>query len=159
MLVFVPGWDIALAGANWRYSGKLLWRKTGQLKTLTGRTVLWDEIRANCHGTYLLGLGYGAYWTSERFEATYKKTGWRFTDSHSAYLETMTGTGLMGVGLYFLLCTLSLVSSTATPESYMGFRGAFFAAVMVHSFFESSFVLPNYFSFLFFLMVGNNPWF
>ena len=141
---------------NWRLPEKLLWRRTDKIKTLTGRTLLWKEIQNTCNEVHLLGFGYGAYWTTRRFENAYNKTGWRFSDCHSAYMETMTGTGKLGLIMYYLVCSLSLISCYSFAGACNNFNASFFILVMVHGYFESSFALPNYFTFLFFLIIGNS---
>ena len=80
----------------------------GKDPTLTGRTVLWDQVISHIEDRPLLGHGYGAFWeptaaASERIRAA---IGWDTPHSHNGLLDEWLDLGLVGVlcllGAYLL---------------------------------------------------------
>jgi O-antigen ligase len=80
----------------------------GKDPTLTGRTVLWDQVISYIQDRPLLGHGYGAFWepTAAASERIRTAIGWDTPHSHNGLLDEWLDLGLLGVfcllGAYLL---------------------------------------------------------
>lgn len=71
----------------------------GKDPTLTGRTVLWEQVISHIEDRPLLGHGYGAFWesTSTASERIRVAIGWDAPHSHNGWLDEWLDLGLAGV--------------------------------------------------------------
>lgn len=133
----------------------LLGRESRGARTLTGRMDLWRHAVQVTVGRRLLGRGFGCFWDGERVRDAERRTGWRFADCHSAYLETVVGTGVIGG----ILLAATIAAGVAVPLSLCSddgaFLSAFFLFVGLQGLLESSFVIPSAFLYLFSLFAGS----
>ena len=78
----------------------------GRDATLTGRTVLWEQVLAM--GTSpVIGTGYDSFWLGERVELFWNMYYWKPNQAHNGFLETYLNLGWIGV----LLLTGVIVSA------------------------------------------------
>ena len=125
----------------------LLGRHRASWSTLTGRLPLWRYVLRATSGARILGFGVGAFWDRRRALEAQAHTGWRFVECHSALLEVVVGTGAIGA----LLFAATLVSGVAAPLASGHPGGAFLSAaflfVAAQGTLESTFAVPNFFTF------------
>jgi O-antigen ligase len=133
----------------------LLGRLSSASRTLTGRFPLWQYALRNAAGRLLGGFGYASFWNRERVLAAFNLTGWRFSDSHSMYIETMLNTGLVGLALLVFILVLTFWESQHMASTEGALMSALTLFVSLHGIFESTFVLPNLFSFAFVLLLSS----
>jgi O-antigen ligase len=129
-------------------------RENKNLTTFTGRTQLWNLILLKTKKSRFFGVGFGSFWTKESFVHIRKNLGWRFSDCHSVYIETLIGTGFIGLFAHFLLLASGFALPFFSFAGHTSFFSAFFLVVISHGFFESSFISPNYFTFITYLLLG-----
>jgi O-antigen ligase len=68
----------------------------GRDATLTGRTVLWEQVLAM--GTNpLFGTGYDSFWLGDRVEMFWSMYSWKPNQAHNGFLETYLNLGWIGV--------------------------------------------------------------
>jgi O-antigen ligase len=68
----------------------------GRDATLTGRTVLWEQVLAM--GTSpLFGTGYDSFWLGKRVERFWDMYYWKPNQAHNGFLETYLNLGWIGV--------------------------------------------------------------
>lgn len=112
--------------------------------TLTGRLLLWKELLSDIRRRLFVGEGFGAFWDEAKILSIRRRTGWRFADSHSIYLETITGTGMIGLSLLLLLIFVDFKSVLSMKQHYESFLPSFLVLVVVQGAFESTFVQPGF---------------
>ena len=97
--VSIPTWDdLGRMGRDTQNAGGA---------TLTGRIPIWEECLSAISQEWLLGYGYGAFWTPERVQEFAYIHNWAFSNAHSIFLETAIDIGLLG--LFLFVTTFSLV--------------------------------------------------
>jgi O-antigen ligase len=136
-------------------SSLLLGRRSHATSTLTGRLPLWWSMIRMVGLRAFWGIGYGCFWNSTRIISMAQQTKWKFSDSHSAYIETLMGTGLPGLLLFISVLGLTF----AAGLQHAGYEGAFIAAftlfVIIQGLIESTFTIPNFFSFALLLIISS----
>jgi O-antigen ligase len=83
--------------------GTLLLGILGRDETLTGRTELWDDLRAMITNP-AIGVGYGSFWLGERLEKLWDVWWWHPTQSHNGFMEIYLNLGI--IGCFLLLAVL-----------------------------------------------------
>jgi exopolysaccharide production protein ExoQ len=76
----------------------------GEDTTLTGRTELWQDLRA-VEINPLVGVGFESFWLGDRLERFWQKYWWHPNQAHNGYLETYVNLGLIGL---LLQCSMML---------------------------------------------------
>jgi exopolysaccharide production protein ExoQ len=78
----------------------------GRDATLTGRTVLWQQVLA-MHTSPLFGTGYDSFWLGDRVEKFWAMYSWKPNQAHNGFLETYLNLGWIG-----LILLLGIIFST-----------------------------------------------
>ena len=98
------------------------------------------------------GYGYGTFWNARHIEETSATFYWGIREAHSAYVESLLGTGLIGTGVLLLAALAGLrravVRYRATDDGGYAFVAAMIVFALVQGIMESGFVLPFFLSFL-----------
>jgi O-antigen ligase len=74
----------------------------GKDQTLTGRTDLWEDLRA-FRINPLLGAGFESFWTADKRASLREKHWWAPTQAHNGYYELYLNLGLLGSFFQFLV--------------------------------------------------------
>ena len=80
----------------------------GKDPTFTGRTDIWTWLSASIKQNWLLGYGYGAYWTDPLGPSYWVRTAlqWGVPSAHNGWIDLWLAGGLVAVllfGLYMLM--------------------------------------------------------
>jgi exopolysaccharide production protein ExoQ len=67
------------------------------LNELDGRIPLWTFLLRNRSSSWLVGTGFGAFWTSERMAIVWNAVQWRAPIAHNGYLDEFLATGAIGL--------------------------------------------------------------
>jgi exopolysaccharide production protein ExoQ len=70
--------------------------------TLSGRTLLWEDLLYFAADRPWLGYGFDSFWTPTHIAAVSLRRGWVITQSHSGYIEALLNDGVVGAGLLVL---------------------------------------------------------
>lgn len=138
---------VADSGVSSRFDKVLLLGRSDEAETLTGRTPLWKELLAHAARHPLAGHGFDSFWTPARIEEISMSCGWPIQSSHSAYIETLLGVGL--IGLLLAVATVGLAfgrlrtAYVATGSEGHGFLLGLLVFGFVCSFLESGFAQPT----------------
>ena len=127
----------------------------GREMTFTDRTVIWEAIMNIASQNKLAGVGYGAFWTGERYFELYKEIG--VTSSHSGFIEVYADIGLIGLVLLLLVIFAALNNTLKNLEQdfYLNtFNVAIISYVIASSFFETVFLQPATFRWVIFLIAS-----
>jgi len=134
-------------------------RMLGRDPTLTGRSLLWETIKAQI-GSPILGEGFSIFWNTPRGEAVADVVG-PINTAHNGYLEMYLDGGLFGETLIFLMLFVLAGRSVAwvfqhRPVGEMGL--IYLSAVILHNCSETSFFRLSvlWFAFLLSLMEAPN---
>ncbi|MFP7755212.1 O-antigen ligase family protein [Thermodesulfobacteriota bacterium B35] len=122
--------------------------------TLTGRLPLWGESFRYVLERPILGYGYNTFINPDSIVRISKVVGWVPSSVHSAYLDTLTGTGL--VGLVTLLAILVLAFGRALELTRINPAYAFSAGLLVwlcYNFFLEAHLLNRPFFMTFYAMI------
>ena len=95
--------------------------------SLSGRVEIWDALNPYVAAKPVLGYGYGAFWTEQHTYALHEDVGFKFSASHSAWYETVLGTGLPGAALLAALLLGGLAGAAAAERAERraaGFAGS-----------------------------------
>jgi O-antigen ligase len=141
------GQDHANRVPAWLQRLVVLGRPTKRLSSLNGRTTAWHRGISLFRKHPILGYGYGIAWHPRYLSAVWRKTGWRFSDFHSAYLDVALGAGVLGLLLYIITFILAIATARHLAPPTALFLSTTFTFFAVHGFFESSAVVPGFSSF------------
>ena len=75
-------------------------RDAGNIESLTGRLDVWDACLRVAADRWPFGFGYGGFWTSDRIFQISGEVQWGMNQAHSAYLDVILSTGVVGLGLH-----------------------------------------------------------
>lgn len=89
--------------------GMMLGRQQDDADSLSGRFLIWPEVLYYIGKRPWLGYGYDTFWTADHIDSISTELQWGLREAHSAYLETMLGIGIIGLGLALVavLCGLT----------------------------------------------------
>jgi exopolysaccharide production protein ExoQ len=76
--------------------------------TLSGRTLLWEDLLNLASDRPLLGYGFDSFWTPAHIAEVSLRRGWVITQSHSGYIEALLNVGWLGASLLVLMLTVGL---------------------------------------------------
>ena len=107
----------------------------GRDVTLTGRTLVWEQLVPVAMGRPILGHGFGGFWTTEKREV------YDISGSHNGYLDTILDLGFVGLILFSIFILSSC--QKAIKEMNYDFDGAcfkicFFLMTVLHNIAETS---------------------
>ena len=82
----------------------------GKDATFTGRTEIWEWLRLSIKQEWVLGYGYGAYWTDPLGPSYWGRTGlqWGVPSAHNGWIDLWLAGGIVAViifGIYMLIIT------------------------------------------------------
>jgi exopolysaccharide production protein ExoQ len=119
-----------------------LGRGETDVTAMSGRMPLWTHLMEYVAESPILGYGFGGFWTAENVAEVAASEGWVVTSAHSAYMETLLGTGLPGCFFYMALLLGALGSSIAryrrTRRPEWGFAACILIYCIVHGSMEAA---------------------
>ncbi len=131
--------------------GILLGRPATDASTFTGRIPLWKECLDYAAKRPLQGYGYEGFFTPSRIAEIAATQGWGFFNAHSAYLQLLLGTGMIGLTSFALILILSIKESVARFRVSLSPGHAYIAAAfvfsMLHGVLEAGSLMGGMFSF------------
>jgi O-antigen ligase len=134
------------------FGGSLL-TLIGRDPTLTGRTVLWDQVIAMNPNPFL-GVGFESFWLGDRLATIWAKHWWTPNQAHNGYIETYLNLGWVGIGVVWLVILAAyrnvLTLLKRDPEAGQ-IRLAFFAVAIIYNCTEAAIKMlhPVWIAFLF----------
>ncbi|MDA9981418.1 O-antigen ligase family protein [Gammaproteobacteria bacterium] len=133
----------------------LMGRKDQSISKLSGRTDIWRYALANLGRRAFLGFGFGAFWNDERSaEITSIRNATKpVYTSCSLYIEILMNLGIAGLLLFLLTISNKIAEVLVTVPAESGFVLALLTYVMLHSLFETTFLLPHFRGFVLFLFL------
>lgn len=78
--------------------------------TLSGRTLLWEDLFYFASARPWLGYGFDSFWTPQHIAEISLRRGWVITQSHSGYIEALLNVGWIGASLL----VVTLIAGLAT---------------------------------------------
>ena len=129
----------------------------GRDATLTGRTEIWNIVLDVGPGNFLLGRGYGSFWSGSTAEQVWDRLTYHthFTQSHNGYIDIYLELGVIGLFLLaWMMCSVvgTFRQTFAVNVEYGAYRLAFFTAILVHNLTESSYGRPTHLLWFVFLL-------
>jgi O-antigen ligase len=125
--------------------------------TLTGRTLLWEEIIKIANEYQPFGKGYGSFWIGDLANDLWKKFVWHPGQAHNGYVDVYVDIGLIGL----ILLSLAIISSyknimlmVESKSEYGMFRLLIFSMVIIYNITETSFLKPTSLLWFMFLLVS-----
>jgi exopolysaccharide production protein ExoQ len=113
----------------------------GRDATLTGRTVLWQDLLHQTVDPWF-GAGYDSFWLGDRIALLWKKYYWHPNQAHNGYLEVFLNLGWMGVALivYIMIWGYRQVTGAFHTDHEGGrLRLAYFVVAVVYNLTEAAF--------------------
>jgi len=122
----------------------------GKDMTLTGRIDLWDTILLETKKNLLQGCGFGGFWVvdSPTIDIIYNQFTWLPNRSHLGYLDILNETGIIGLLLFGLMIFYYLWHFLEFGRPH--YWKWFVIAVLVLNISESTLIVPNSVSGIFF---------
>ena len=124
----------------------------GKDPTLTGRTVMWEQIinMMMKHNT-LTGYGFSMFWRNESavnmLHSLFKKNSWYSTmmfGSHNMVLELWLEVGLIGIGFYFLMILWSFRNVSKMQVIHYVFCVLYMGAFMIKGLTERAYTTSGF---------------
>jgi O-antigen ligase len=113
----------------------------GRDTTLTGRTVLWDEVLRMVVDP-LFGAGFDSFWLGPRLESFWRLYWWHPNQAHNGYLEVFLNLGALGVVLLAVLIIWgyrNVIESFRQDPGTCGLRLAYFLVALIYNLTEAAF--------------------
>jgi exopolysaccharide production protein ExoQ len=137
--------------------GALLGRTDKDTSSITDRMLLWKECLDFAARQPLQGYGYDSFFTPSRIGKIGATQGWPVYDAHSAYLQLLLGTGVIGMISFVLILVLGIKKSFVHFSASLSPGYACFIAILVfcslQGFMESMMVMANMSSFVVMVVV------
>jgi O-antigen ligase len=111
--------------------------------TLTGRTVIWEQILVAIGHRPLLGYGFESFWTGLKGESldVIVASGWIVPTAHNGFLELLLGFGLLGAWVFLIALVVAFRNGIEFIRLETGsvayWPVAFFCFFLVHNLAES----------------------
>jgi exopolysaccharide production protein ExoQ len=105
ILNVVPGMDVLVTSIT---------SVTNKTSTFTGRTPIWEIVKAHIALHPIFGTGYGGYWTVPPGPASaivLRKLHFYPTEAHNGYLDIINDLGYVGLGLLLAFCANYVIVS------------------------------------------------
>ncbi len=139
--------------------GILLGRTDSDTLSLTGRIPLWKECLDYAARRPLQGYGYNSFFTPSHIAEIAATQGWGAFQGHSAYLELLLNTGMVGMTSFVLILILGIKESIARYRVSLNPGYAWFIAIfafsMLHSVLEAMVVTATMFSFVVMVLLAH----
>jgi O-antigen ligase len=131
----------------------------GEDPTLTGRTLLWDELMKIAAQHRYFGSGYGGFWIGNIGNNLWEIFQWNPGQAHNGYLDVYIDLGI--VGLVFLTGLIinvyrNVLINLRYDSDYGRYRLALLAMILIYNITESSFIKPTSLLWFLFLMISIN---
>ncbi len=132
------------------------------MTTLTGRLPLWEILIESIGKSPWIGHGYLAYWDEEQVEYLSRTLKWEIPHGHNMYLDIALDSGLIGLALFFLCLSTSLLSSYGAAwqneSRHRVFLFGLIVCAIVNGLAESLFKLPGFPFFVVFTLLLRCMW-
>jgi O-antigen ligase len=128
---------------------------TGGDPTLTGRTLLWDELLKIGANQYFFGSGYGGFWLGGIGNNLWETFSWHPGQAHNGYIDVYIDLGIIGLILLIALIVSTyrdVLANLVFDSNFGRFRMALLGMILFYNITESSFLKPTsllWFMFLF----------
>jgi exopolysaccharide production protein ExoQ len=133
-------------------SGINLGRDVRQIDTFNGRMRIWNLCLESIYHRPLHGYGYEGFWTLPNVTQFSYSIGWGIKSAHSAYLELLLSTGLIGMitflSVIIIGLTKSLVYFKTDSNPSLGFLFSISVFFLIQGLLESRFAQLAYGAFL-----------
>lgn len=120
--------------------GQLVLSAIGRNPTLTGRTLLWGEVR-KIPVNPLFGAGFESFWLGKRLAYLWSLHWWHPTEAHDGYLEVLLNLGWAGL-LVLAIVAISgyrnILQMFARDPSAGRLRLAYFVVAVAYNYTESA---------------------
>lgn len=131
----------------------------GEDPTLTGRTILWDELMKIAAQHRFLGTGYGGFWIGNIGNNLWEIFQWNPGQAHNGYLDVYIDLGI--IGLIFLLSLIvvtyrNVLINLSNDSDYGRFRLTLLVMILIYNITESSFMKPTSLLWFLFLLISIN---
>ncbi|MFZ4790772.1 MAG: O-antigen ligase family protein [Candidatus Competibacteraceae bacterium] len=136
-----------------------LFQAQGRDPTLTGRSLLWNDLIALGMKNPILGYGFGGFWTPERMAYLKELHPWGPGESHNGYIEIFITTGIIGVIIFCSVVITAMKGAFRQSTEYFEyglFRLIFLIIVLVHNYSEAGFLRPTHLMWFVFLLMAVN---
>jgi exopolysaccharide production protein ExoQ len=113
----------------------------GRDATLTGRTLLWDELLSMSRDP-VLGTGFESFWLGDRMQSLWTRHWWRPDQAHNGYIEIFVNLGMVGLALLAVVVVAgyrTVVQGFRHEPHLAGLKLAFFLAALVYNVTEAAF--------------------
>jgi len=130
---------------------------SGRDMTLTGRTILWEDLIEIGSRNPIMGTGYGGFWIGNLTHNLWQKHFWRPRQGHNGYIDIFVDLGLLGVfGLAAVLyASLKTIFRTFAHDfDYAQLRLAFFSMIVIHNIVESNLTIGTHQLWFIFLLAA-----
>ncbi|MCG8571955.1 MAG: O-antigen ligase family protein [Spirochaetes bacterium] len=132
---------------------------SGRDLTLTGRTILWDEVIKIAKNHFLFGVGYGSFWIGSSVFHLWEVFNWLPTQAHNGYVDIFAEVGIVGliITIFTLISSyISLRKKFYINKKYYAFIFSFYLMILFYNITESSLLKPMSFLWFCFLLVAVN---
>ncbi len=99
--------------------------------TLSGRTLLWEDLLYFASARPWLGYGFDSFWTPQHIAEVSLRRGWVITQSHSGYIETLLNVGWVGASLFVLVLFGGLITAIKRYRHARTALALFVVAMMI----------------------------
>jgi O-antigen ligase len=138
---------------------ELILASQGKDRTLTDRTVLWEDcIRIGMRHA-VLGAGYRGFWTDSVWLEIKERNPNGPEEAHNGYIEVFLDLGVLGVMLFVPVVGAAILGATRSLRWDYGLgqlRFAFLTSVFLHNYAESGFPRPTHLIWFVFLVNAVN---
>ena len=137
--------------------GVLMGREGRFTHSLSGRVPLWKTCMAYVERRPIAGHGFGAFWTPKHITAVANRQPWAVRSAHSAYIESLLNSGVVGLLLLLTLLIYGLRYSwlyyrQSREPCYLFFTVILFFGA-IHGLMESAIMQIGYLTFLVWLIL------
>lgn len=121
----------------------------GKDATLTGRVPLWEKVDVAIARRFILGYGYGAFWTPGSPDAwqIWSESQWQAPHSHNGFRDTFLSLGLVGAVALAVVLARALLQGArllcAQPENGWLWMNVWLGMFLVMNFTESLILAQN----------------
>lgn len=124
--------------------------------TLTGRTLLWDEILQRASEHAIFGGGYGSFWIGDLGNDLWNLFPWHPGQAHNGYIDIYIDLGIVGlilISLHFLSTLVYITKEIRDGIQMSQLRLTIFLLILIYNITESSFAKPTSFLWFVFLLM------
>ena len=142
-------WDASLAALS---SVALFIREEQEFGQFGGRWLIWSICLEYLEQRPLVGFGFNSFWSVAHIKTISARLGTGMMDAHSAYLDLALGLGIIGLGIYIAIMSISIRRSWKAyrAEKLAGYSFHFKLGVyyLMHGLVESGIVETGFGTFI-----------